>query len=67
MNSGLIAGFPLSWALDFNMNPLCSVLAQVHGGRVHVLEEMILPDSNTLAACEELLSRTQKWTTGFRA
>jgi hypothetical protein len=56
---------PLSWALDFNMNPLCSVLAQVHGGRVHVLEEMILPDSNTLAACEELLSRTQKWNTGF--
>jgi hypothetical protein len=40
------------------------VLAQVHGGRVHVLEEMILPDSNTLAACEELLNRTQKWNTG---
>jgi len=56
---------PLSWALDFNMNPFCSVLAQVHGGRVHILEEMILPDSNTLAACEELLSRTQKWHTGF--
>ena len=56
---------PLSWSLDFNMNPLCSVLAQVHGQRVHVLEEMILPDSNTLAACEELLSRTQKWHTGF--
>jgi len=56
---------PLSWALDFNMNPLCSVLAQVHGGRVHILEEMILPDSNTVAACEELLSRTQKWHTGF--
>jgi hypothetical protein len=56
---------PLSWALDFNMNPLCSVLAQVYGGRVHMLEEMILPDSNTLAACEELFSRTQKWHTGF--
>jgi Terminase large subunit, T4likevirus-type, N-terminal len=55
---------PLSWAIDFNMNPLCSVLAQVHEGRVHILEEMILPDSNTLAACEELLSRTQKWNTG---
>jgi hypothetical protein len=26
---------------------------------------MILPDSNTLAACEELLSRTEKWHTGF--
>jgi hypothetical protein len=51
----------LAWALDFNMNPLCSVLAQVHDGMVYVLEEMILADSNTLAACEELLSRTEKW------
>jgi hypothetical protein len=56
---------PLAWALDFNMNPLCSVLAQVSPSRVHILEEMILPDSNTLAACEELLSRTQKWNMGF--
>jgi hypothetical protein len=55
----------LAWALDFNMNPLCSVLAQVHNGKVFILEEMIMPDSNTLAACEEFLSRTQKWTTGF--
>jgi hypothetical protein len=51
----------LAWAIDFNMNPLCSVLAQVYDGMVYVLEEMILPDSNTLAACEELLSRTEKW------
>jgi len=54
-----------AWALDFNMNPMCSVLAQVCGARVHVLEEMILPDSNTLAACEELLERTQKWNKGY--
>jgi hypothetical protein len=51
----------LCWSLDFNMNPLCSVLAQVENGGVFVLEEMILPDSNTFAACEELLSRTEKW------
>jgi len=56
---------PLAWALDFNMNPLCSVLLQAVEGRVFILEEMILPDSNTLAACEELLSRTRKWHTGF--
>jgi hypothetical protein len=63
-NLGFDGRVALSWTIDFNMNPLCSVLAQVHGGRVHVLEEMILPDSNTLAACEELLSRTQKWSNG---
>jgi hypothetical protein len=54
---------PLFWALDFNMNPLCSVLGQTLNGMVHILDELILPDSNTLAACEEFLSRTRKWTT----
>jgi hypothetical protein len=55
---------PLSWSLDFNMNPLCSVLTQASNGIVVVLDELILPDSNTLAACEEFLSRTEKWTAG---
>jgi hypothetical protein len=55
----------LSWSLDFNMNPMCSVLAQVSNGTVFVVEEMILPDSNTLTACEELLKRTAKWSAGF--
>src|SRR6266853_623745 len=54
---------PLYWSLDFNMNPLCSVLGQIAHGRVHILDELILPDSNTLAACEEFLDRTRKWTT----
>jgi Terminase large subunit, T4likevirus-type, N-terminal len=55
----------LCWSLDFNMNPLCSVLAQVQeNGGVAVLEELILPDSNTAAACEEFLSRTAKWFSG---
>lgn len=58
---------PLGWALDFNTNPMCSVLLQRYEGGVFILEEMILPDSNTLAACEELLSRCKKWnTTGSR-
>ncbi len=52
----------LLWSLDFNVNPLCSVLAQIHNGCVHILDELILPDSFTLAACEEFLSRTEKWT-----
>jgi len=60
-NLGISPEFPLYWSLDFNMNPLCSVLAQVNNGAIYVLEEMILPDSNTLAACEEFLSRTAKW------
>lgn len=54
---------PLCWALDFNVNPMCSVIAQVANGTVAVLDELILPDSNTLAACEEFVERTRKWTT----
>ena len=53
---------PLLWSLDFNTNPLCSVLAQMENGKVRILEELILPDSNTWAACEEFLARTRKWT-----
>jgi terminase large subunit-like protein len=53
---------PLFWAIDFNNNPLCSVIGQMDNGRVHVLDELILPDSNTPAACEEFLARTRKWT-----
>jgi hypothetical protein len=59
------SGTQLAWALDFNMNPLCSLLLRIQRGRILVLEEMILPDSNTVAACEEVLSRTAKWHTGF--
>jgi len=55
----------LCWSLDFNMNPLSSVLAQFQeNGSIAVLEELILPDSNTAAACEEFLSRTAKWFSG---
>jgi hypothetical protein len=54
----------LFWALDFNVNPMCSVLGQTTNGVVQILEELILPDSNTRAACEEFLSRTQKWFSG---
>lgn len=53
---------PLFWALDFNTSPLCSVIGQMINDRVYILEELILPDSNTPAACEEFVIRTRKWT-----
>ena len=57
-------GVPLIWSLDFNVNPLCSVLGHKHNGMVHIFDELILPDSNTLAACEEFLTRTEAWCSG---
>jgi hypothetical protein len=56
----------LCWSLDFNVNPLCSVLAQVCKGVVVVLGELILPNSDTLSACEEFLGWTEKWSAGSR-
>ena len=51
----------LFWSLDFNVNPMCAVVGQVISGRVVVLEEIILPDSNTREACEEFGSRLEKY------
>jgi hypothetical protein len=53
--------YPLSWSLDFNINPMCSVLAQKIGERVFVLEEIVMPDSSTHDACAEFLERTKKY------
>jgi hypothetical protein len=43
---------PLFWSLDFNVDPMCCVVGQRDKDQVYVLEELVLPDSNTPAACE---------------
>jgi hypothetical protein len=49
---------PLLWALDFNVDPMCSVIAQVHrDGRVMVLDEIVLSRASTYDACEEFTNR----------
>jgi hypothetical protein len=55
---------PLFWSLDFNIHPMCSVIGQREGDGVHVLDELVLPDSNTGAACEEFLARNARWVMG---
>lgn len=52
-------GSALVWSIDFNVNPMCSVLAQRDGDHVYVLDEIILPDANTPAACEAFYERTR--------
>lgn len=49
------------WSLDFNVNPLCSVIGQVIGEVVQVLDEIVLPDSHTLAACNAFVDRVRAW------
>jgi len=52
---------PWFWSLDFNIHPMCSVIGQWDGEKVHVLDELVLPDCNTLSACEEFVARTERW------
>ena len=58
-------GVPLVWSVDFNVHPMCSIVAQRVRDTVYVLDELVLPDSNTPAACEAFLDRTKRiWETG---
>jgi phage terminase large subunit len=62
---------PLCWALDFNVDPMCSVICQIEEFKhrpwypsnprtkvLRVLDEIVLPDSNTEAAVQEFVRRT---------
>ena len=49
---------PVVWALDFNVDPMCSVVAQVErNGEVSVLDEIVLRRATTEQACEEFEKR----------
>ncbi len=48
---------PLLWALDFNVDPMSSVIAQVSGGKVTVIDEIVLSRASTYQACEEFETR----------
>ena len=50
-------GLPLLWALDFNVDPMCSVVAQKQGDRIVVLDEIVLSRASTYQACEEFWNR----------
>ncbi|HKW96948.1 MAG TPA: hypothetical protein VJN43_04400 [Bryobacteraceae bacterium] len=50
-------GAPLLWALDFNVDPMCSVVAQIIDGTIYVLDEIVLRHASTLQACEEFNRR----------
>lgn len=60
----LDAELPLRWALDFNVDPMCSVVAQIHKGAVYVADEIVLGRSNTPEACAEFLRRYSRHEAG---
>lgn len=49
---------PVIWALDFNVDPMCSVVAQIDRmGVVSVLDEIVLRRATTEQACQEFEKR----------
>src|SRR6185503_10567504 len=52
-----VLGLPLLWALDFNVDPLCSLVAQKVKDEVRVLDEIVLRRATTEQLCEEFVQR----------
>ncbi len=52
-----VPGLPLLWALDFNVDPLCSLVAQKVRDEVRVLDEIVLRRATTEQLCEEFAQR----------
>jgi hypothetical protein len=48
---------PLYWALDFNVSPMTSVIAQQSGETLAIVDEIVLDRASTEDACEEFLNR----------
>lgn len=56
---------PLLWTLDFNVDPMSSLIVQIKDGRVEVLDEIVLQRATTLDACEEFHNRYPMWEAGL--
>jgi hypothetical protein len=65
---------PLVWSMDFNVDPMCSVIAQWHEEVttythltnekkkvISVLQELCLPNSSTIEMCEAFCDRTEQY------
>ena len=48
---------PLMWSMDFNVDPMSSVVAQKVQDDVQVLDEIVLRSATTIQACEEFARR----------
>jgi hypothetical protein len=51
---------PLDWTLDFGTAPAASLLCQTYKGHVWVMDEIVLKDSSTDVAADEMFERTRK-------
>lgn len=64
-------GMRLFCAFDFNVDPMCVAIGQYEPGaglrqmeRIEVLEEVVLPNSNTYSACEVVITQLAAYREG---
>jgi hypothetical protein len=55
---------PLWWALDFNVDPMSSLIVQRVRGMLHVVGEIVIRHATTRQACEEFLKRYPRHNAG---
>ena len=48
---------PLLWALDFNVDPMSSVIVQIADRKVRVVDEIVIRHATTQDACEAFVKR----------
>lgn len=58
---------PLCWTMDFNVNPMAALLCQRGADWCNVLQEIVLPNSNTRSACEAFHERAGAYLSAMRA
>lgn len=63
---GIDARQPLLWTLDFNVDPMCSLVAQRLGSRLNILDEIVIARASTEEACEEFMRRFPNHGAGVR-
>ena len=57
---------PLFWALDFNVAPMTSVVAQQREDKLVVLDEIVLDRATTEEACQEFQNRYGRHSAGLQ-
>lgn len=52
---------PLLWAVDFNVDPMSSIVAQRVGEQINVLDEISLSRATTIQACEAFYQKFRRY------
>ncbi len=59
------SGAKLIWSLDFNIHPMCSIIAQRDRDTIEVIDELVLDNANTALACQRFWERTASFRTRY--